>query len=59
MIRSIKSFIQIMLSGLITAIFLNYLITGFVDIVYNINSLLIWLNKSGIVETLYRFLGGR
>jgi hypothetical protein len=59
MIRSIKSFIQIMLSGLITAIFLNYLIVGFIDIVYNINSLLIWLNKSGIVETLYRFLGGR
>jgi hypothetical protein len=53
------NFFQIFISGLFTAITINYLITGFIDIVYNINSLLIWLNKSGIVETLYRFFGGR
>ena len=59
MIRSIKSFFQIMLSGLVTAIFLNYLITGFVDIVYNINSVLIWVNKSGLGVYLYKMFGGR
>ncbi|MTJ10543.1 hypothetical protein FJR04_23175 [Anabaena sp. UHCC 0204] len=59
MIRSIKSFIQIMLSGLITAIFLNYLITGFVDIVFNINSVLMWLQQSNVGEFIYRLFGGR
>jgi hypothetical protein len=59
MIRFIKSFIKLFISGLITAIFLNYLITGFVDIVYNVNSLLIWVKQSGIGENLYRFFGGR
>ncbi|AFZ61319.1 hypothetical protein Anacy_6042 (plasmid) [Anabaena cylindrica PCC 7122] len=59
MIRLIKSFIQIMLSGLVTAIFLNYLITEFVDIVYNINSALIWLHKSGIGAYVSKMFGGR
>lgn len=59
MIRVIKSFIKLFISGLITAIFLNYLITGFVDIIYNVNSLLIWVKQSGIGENLYKFFGGR
>ena len=59
MIRSIKSFIQIMLSGLVTAIFINYLVVGFFDIVYNINSLLIWLNKSGLGAYISKLFGGR
>ncbi|MEY3255651.1 MAG: hypothetical protein RLZZ29_782 [Cyanobacteriota bacterium] len=59
MIRSIKSFFQIMLSGLIAAITINYLVTGFVDIVYNVNSLLIWLNKSGMTTYIYKLFGGR
>jgi hypothetical protein len=57
--RSIKSFFQIMLSGLVLAITINYLITGFVDIVYNINSVLIWLNKSGMATYIYKLFGGR
>ena len=59
MIRLLKQFIDLFIGGLITAIFLNYLITGFVDIVYNVNSLLIWLKQTGIGENLYRFFGGR
>ena len=59
MIRLFKQFIELFIGGLISAIFLNYLITGFVDIVYNINSFLIWLKQSGIGENLYRFFGGR
>jgi hypothetical protein len=48
-----------MLSGLILAITINYLLTGFVDIVYNINSILIWLNKSGMAAYIYKLFGGR
>jgi hypothetical protein len=48
-----------MLSGLIAAITINYLVTGFVDIVYNINSVLIWLNKSGMATYIYKLFGGR
>jgi hypothetical protein len=48
-----------MLSGLVTAIFLNYLITGFVDIVVNINSVLIWFHKSGLATYIYKLFGGR
>ncbi len=59
MIRSIKSFIQIMLSGLVTAIFINYLVTGFIDYVYSINNLLIWLNKSGLGAYISKLFGGR
>ena len=59
MIRFIKSLIKLFISGLVTAIFLNYLITGFVDIVYNINSLLIWFHKSSLGVYLYKLFGGR
>ena len=47
-----------MLSGLVTAIALNYLIMGFVDIVYNINSMLIWLQKSNLDIYINQFLKG-
>ncbi|MBD2296865.1 hypothetical protein H6G06_26160 [Anabaena sphaerica FACHB-251] len=47
------------ISALATAITINYLARGFVDIVLNINSLLEWLQKSGVGEFIYRLLGGR
>jgi hypothetical protein len=53
------NFFQIFISGLFTAITINYLVTGFVDIVYNINSLLIWFHKSGLGVYLYKLFGGR
>jgi hypothetical protein len=56
--RTIKSFGQIFLSGLVTAIAINYLIVGFVDIVFNINSLLLWLQKSGIDIYINQILTG-
>ena len=59
MIRLFKQFIDLFIGGLITAIFLNYLITGFVDIVYNVNSFLIWLNKSGLIVYISKLFGGR
>jgi len=58
MMRTIKSFIKIFISGLITAIAINYLIVGFYDIVFNINSLLIWLDKSGIGIYINQILKG-
>jgi hypothetical protein len=56
--KTIKSFIQIFLSGLVTAIAINYLIVGFVDIVVNVNSLLLWLQKSGISIYINQILKG-
>jgi hypothetical protein len=56
--KPIKSFAQIFLSGLITAIAINYLIVGFYDIVTNINSLLIWVEKSGINIYINQILKG-
>ncbi|MBD2694845.1 hypothetical protein [Anabaena catenula] len=50
---------QIFLSGLVSAIAINYLITGFIDIVFNIDKLLTWLQRSGIAEFIYRLFGGR
>lgn len=62
MMRTIKSFVRIFLSGLATAIAINYLIVGFYDIVININSLLLWLDKSGIsiyINQLFKGIFGR
>jgi len=58
MMRTIKSFIKIFLSGLVTAIAINYLIVGFVDIVFNINQVLLWLDKSGINFYINQILKG-
>ena len=58
MMKTIKSFGQIFISGLITAIAINYLIVGFVDIVLNINDILLWLDKSGINIYINQILKG-
>ncbi|WP_413176424.1 hypothetical protein [Anabaena azotica] len=51
--------LQWWVSGLVTAVAINYLITGFIDIVLNIDKLLTWLQRSGIGEFIYRLFGGR
>jgi hypothetical protein len=51
--------LQVWLSGLVSAIAINYLAKGFIDIILNINSLLTWLQNSGVGEYIYRFFGGR
>jgi hypothetical protein len=56
--RTIKSFGQIFISGLVTAIAINYLIVGFVDIVVNVNHILLWLDKSGIDIYINQILKG-
>ena len=56
--KTIKSFIQIFLSGLVTSIAINYLIVGFVDIVVNINQVLLWVDKSGIGIYINQILTG-
>lgn len=50
---------SLFVSSLATAIFINYLITGFIDYVYSINSFIIWLNQSGILPAIKQFLGVR
>lgn len=49
-------FIEIFLSGLTTAIFINYLFTGFMDIVFNINSFLTWLAQPNQVTVINRLI---
>lgn len=44
------NFIQMFISGLTTVIFINYLLTGFVDVVINIDSLLTWLQNPEISQ---------
>lgn len=56
--RTIKSFTKIFISGLVTAIAINYLIVGFVDIVVNINQVLLWVDKSGIGIYINQILKG-
>lgn len=51
--------INIFLSGLVTAIAINYLISGFVDIVLNVDKLIQWLEKSGLLAYLKALLGVR
>ena len=53
------NFFEIFIGGLFTAITINYLVTGFFDIVVNINSVLIWFHKSGLGVYLYKLFGGR
>ena len=50
---------SLFISSLMTAIFINYLVTGFIDYVYSINSLLIWLEQSGILPAIKQFFGAR
>ena len=51
--------IQIFLSGLVTAIAINYLVVGFIDIILNIDSLLQWLEKSGVMNFINSLFGSR
>jgi hypothetical protein len=54
-----KGCLSLFVSSLMTAIFINYLVVGFIDYVHSINDLLQWLKQSGIGEYLYRLFGGR
>jgi hypothetical protein len=54
-----KGCLNLFISSLMTAIFINYLVVGFIDYVHNINDLLIWLKQSGIGEYIYKLFGGR
>jgi hypothetical protein len=38
------------IEGLITAIFIHYLVMGFFDIVYSINNLITWLKSVGVIR---------
>ena len=51
--------IQMFLSGLITAIAINYLVVGFIDIILNIDSLLQWLEQSGAWKYINALFGSR
>ena len=51
--------IQIFISGLVTAIAINYLAVGFIDIILNIDSLLQWLEKSGLWNYITALFGSR
>lgn len=48
MIRFFRGFIELFISGLITAIFLSYLIDGFAEVLEKVNEFLIWIiNNAG------------
>lgn len=47
------------ISSLLTVIFINYLITGFIDYIHSINMFIDWLNKSGITDYIKAFLGAK
>ncbi len=62
--RKLKSdwnFTEIFLSGLVTAISINYLVSGFWDIVVNFSYLVSWLDQSrqldSTIETVKRIVG--
>ena len=48
MIKFIKEFFELFINGMVTAIFLHYLIMEFSDIVWGINSFLMWLKEKGV-----------
>jgi hypothetical protein len=50
LIKVIKGFIELLISGLVTAIFIHYLAMGFSDIVWSINSILMWLKQIGVLK---------
>ena len=49
-----KGCLNFWLGGLITAIFLNYLVVGFIDFVLNIQAVLHWLQHNETVEAFLR-----
>jgi hypothetical protein len=50
---------NIFLSGLITAIAINYLVVGFIDFILNIDKLLQWLQSSGVMTFVTSLFGGK
>ncbi|MFM6265901.1 MAG: hypothetical protein ACKPFA_05225, partial [Dolichospermum sp.] len=46
MIRIFKKFFNLVLSGLITAIAINYLVLGTIDYLHSINDLVNWMNQN-------------
>ena len=54
-----QSWFSLFISSLATAIFINYLVVGFIDYVHSISDLLQWVKQSGISDHVYRFFGGR
>jgi hypothetical protein len=54
-----KGCLNLFINSLITAIFINYLVVGFVDYWHSINDLMLWVKQSGIGEYVYRLFRGR
>jgi hypothetical protein len=54
-----KGCFNLFISSLMTVIFINYLVVGFIDYWHSINDLLIWFKQSGISEYISKFFGGR
>lgn len=49
-------FLEMFISGLSTLIFINYLITGFRDVVININNFLTWWQHTNLSQLFNQFL---
>ena len=50
LIKAIKEFVELFISGLVIAIFIRYLLMEFSDIVWGINSFLMWLKQIGVLK---------
>ncbi len=50
LIKAIKEFVELFISGLVIAIFIRYLVMEFSDIVWGINSFLMWLKQIGVLK---------
>lgn len=50
LIKAIKEFVELFISGLVIAIFIRYLVMEFSDIVWSINSFLMWLKQIGVLK---------
>jgi hypothetical protein len=54
-----KGCLSLFISSLMTAIFINYLVVGFIDYVHSINDLMLWVKQSGIGEYISKLFGVR
>jgi hypothetical protein len=54
-----KGCLNLFINSLMTAIFIDYLVVGFIDYWHSINDLMQWVKQSGIGEYIYRLLGCR
>jgi hypothetical protein len=50
LIKAIKEFVELFISGLVIAILIRYLVMEFSDIVWGINSFLMWLKQIGVLK---------